>query len=810
MAAFGGRRRLSELRPLAWDWRLPAVSVGLLAGEFAAAGGGRWAWRCVASVALAAPFVARRHRGAFEFAVLAGAAATIGLLLGWPGAAPPRSAEESAGQRLLVVVADAKPVPGFGGRPAASLVVDVESLVEGPGSVRPGDRLRLRVWDVARPWEPGDRIEVRVAARRPRGTCNDDRDAVAETAARAGIAWFAESGDDLSFESFGRASGLGVAIARARRRIARAIDASVDPVVAPVVRSIVVGDPYGLEPELRQAYALTGTAHVLSVSGLHVAIVAGTSAAVLRLALAGSLRFALRFAAARIAALLTMLPAFAYVALAGAEVPAVRSLAAGAAVLGAAALGRRSDPKSALGAGALWIGVSDPRACLDPSFQLSFGAVIAIGAGVRAIRRGALGRWVAAPPTAGPGRHVAAMAASSIAVSLCAALGTAPITAMHFGRISAVGVLANLAVVPLVGTVALVVALLGAALLPVVPGVAAIAFGIAGRIVAVANAIVLAVAGVPGASIRVTPPSVAATCGWLLAVAGFAVAPGRRRQACLAFGLLLAGLSSIAPGSVFEANEIRVAFLDVGQGDATLVESGGGAWLVDAGGSTSEARPESSPTLSELRRRGIARLDGIAITHPQADHEGGLDAVVAAVEVAFVGSNGSSSGSRGHAAVVADLDQRGIRRSDLRRGSRTPDHGPEVLAPRAGAATGDGNDDSLVLRFARGATSLLLPGDVEAAAERRLLRDGLPGTLLVRAPHHGSRTSSGTAFVDALRPSVVVAGTGWRNRFGLPSPEVPGRWESRGALWLDTAADGEVVVSGDGQLAVLETCRRRE
>ncbi|MFM7140753.1 MAG: ComEC/Rec2 family competence protein, partial [Alphaproteobacteria bacterium] len=341
---------MSALRPLPWRWRLPALAAGLLLGESAAAAGGRWPWRIVVGAALMAPLVARRSRRAGLGAGLAGMAAVAGLLLAWGRGARGWPTGDGGAQRLIATVADVQPLDGYGGAVGASLALDVERVVEGNGRVREGDRVRLRAWIAQREWVPGERVSARVEARRPRGRCNGGRDAVAESASRARLDWFAEAGDDRSIEKLGFAPGLRVALARARRRIAAAIEESADPHAAPVVRSIVVGDAHGLDPELRDAYARTGTSHVLSVSGLHVAIVASTSTWLLRVVLGCSLRLAVACAPLRIAAALSLLPTLAYVALAGAAVPALRSLASCSAILGAIVVRRRSDPWPAMAA----------------------------------------------------------------------------------------------------------------------------------------------------------------------------------------------------------------------------------------------------------------------------------------------------------------------------------------------------------------------------------------------------------------------------------------------------------------------------
>jgi len=808
MGTFGSTgRRLSDLRPLRARWRLTALAVGLLVGEAVAAEGGRAGRIVLLAIAMLAPAIALRRRGPGLACLLAAGGVVAGLAIGGRPPVSARGEREEGAQRIEGVVEESRAFEGFGGRKAASLVVRVDRVVAGVRPVVAGDRVRLRVWQISRAWEPGRRVGVRIESRRPRGPCNGSRDRLLEASSRDGISWVADVGDDRSISPIGEASGARTAVARLRRRIAAAIDEASSPRAAPVVRSIVVGDASGLAPDLREAYARTGTSHVLSVSGLHVAIVAATAMRVIGAVLAASLRLADLCAPIRLAAALALLPATAYVLLAGAAIPAVRSLAACAAALVGLASRRRADPWAAMAAGAIWIGIVDPRACLDAPFQLSFGAVLAIASGSRAIDRSRLGRWTSPGPGSGSAARALSMVLSAVAVSLCAAVGTAPITAAHFGTVSAAGCLANLLVVPLVGWAALVAGLVGALLVPALPGLAGLAFAAAARVVELAEAIVLAVASLPGAAVAVSPPSPLEAAGWTALLAAVVVPSGQPRRSILGIGVAAILVSRVGDSIDASRPDLRIAFLDVGQGDATIIEFAGRAWLVDGGEGGSSALPVSGTVPRALVERGVVKLEAVALTHPQHDHEGGLAAVAGLLPVGEIWSTGASSDGRAHAALVEVSRQRGIPWRTVSRGTPVAVEGAQILGPPAEPKPTARNDDSLVSRWSRGATSLLLPGDVESAGERRLLERGLVGAVLSRAPHHGSRSSSGEGFADALRPSIVVAGTGFRNRFGLPAPEVVRRWQSRGAQWLDTAEDGEVVVEGDGQLMTVATCR---
>lgn len=805
-------RPLSTLRPLAWRWRLPVAAIGLLVGELAMGVGGRWPWRLVLAVACAGPAVVLRHRALGTAAAIASLSAVVGLLRVFCSGLPAEPPTGSAPQRVVADILEARLREGFGGRRGVALTLRIVEVVEGRGSLREGDRALLRVWRVDAPWESGLRVLVRLDPRRPRGTCNGGGDSLAEWGRRSGVDWIADAADDRSIEVAGRIGGIRIGLARARERIARTIDEAVDGATAPILRAIVVGETRGLDPALREAYSRTGTTHVLSVSGLHVAIVAAAAGWLCRLLFGSSLWLAIRVVPARLVAPLALIPAVAYALLAGAAVPTIRSMATCAAFLLSVSFARRANAGTAMAAGALWIGLLDPEACREPSFQLSFGAVLAIGHGIRALERTRLRRWLVASPRASRGHRAISLVVSALAVSATAALGTAPITAAHFGTISAAGVIANLVVIPLVGWIALLAGLTGASLVPVSEGAAHAAFAAGARVIAIANRVVLAVASLPGSAFAVRPPSPGEAACWVLLLAACVVARRAPRVGLLVVGLSGVVLSRVWSGGPAIDGNLRISFLDVGQGDSTLLEQAGEVWLVDGGGGSGDSNSGERILVPALRRRGIGGLAAVALTHPQLDHYGGLASVVERIRPREFWSTGAVSPSAAFTVLQFALDEGAVVRRSLHSGVFLPPpswgaSSVEVLGPspqRSGAPT---NDGSLVLRWVHGATSLLLAGDVEASGERDLLaRGGLP-SVLARAPHHGSRTSSQAAFVEELRAALVVAGVGARNRFDLPSKEIPPRYGDVGALWLDTASVGEVVAESDGQLVAIETCR---
>jgi competence protein ComEC len=243
--------------------------------------------------------------------------------------------------------------------------------------------------------------------------------------------------------------------------------------------------------------------------------------------------------------------------------------------------------------------------------------------------------------------------------------------------------------------------------------------------------------------------------------------------------------------------------LDVGQGDATLVQGRRAALLVDGANALREGpdlgRSVVRPALAAL---GVSRLDLLAVTHADLDHRGGVPAVLESLPTVRLWLPAGASADPAFSGLVAAARRRGVRVEE--RGQGDPplalgDLRVEVLWPPRAEAAGAGrsdNDRSLVLRVAvAGGGRILLPGDVEAAAEAGLLRepDALAADVLKLA-HHGSRTSSGEAFLRAVAPSLAIASAPCLGRFGMPHPSVAGRVASAGASLWWTGRDGAVAV----------------
>ncbi len=253
----------------------------------------------------------------------------------------------------------------------------------------------------------------------------------------------------------------------------------------------------------------------------------------------------------------------------------------------------------------------------------------------------------------------------------------------------------------------------------------------------------------------------------------------------------------------------RVTFLDVGQGDAAVVESPGGAVMViDAGRSFEDGDTGRQIVLPFLRSRGINRIHALALTHADDDHIGGARTLLGRIRVDRVLLPFGESTDPAFVPALQVASERRIPIMEVGAG-QTIDFGSGVTAeilnplPELRSEEKD-NDRSLVFRLRRGQTSLLLTGDIEESAEFRLSRTDVTADIL-KAPHHGSKTSTSVRFLDRIRPQVVVVSAGHRNSFGHPHRLVLERCQKRGILVLRTDQHGAVTVESDGQTLRIAT-----
>lgn len=618
-----------------------------------------------------------------------------------------------------------------------------DAVVE--GGALDGRRLAVAWYSAPQRPRAGERWRVRAQLKRPRAHLNPG-------AADLEAAWFERGIVGLATVREGeRISVAPPGVLAARAALAARIDAACGerPAACGVVGGLAIGRASGIDDASWRALRRTGTVHLVAISGLHVTLL-GTVAALVAFALARrSPRLVARVPAQVVAALVGLAVATGYALLAGASLPTRRTVLMLAVVAAAVLLRRPASAPQVLAAALLAVLALDPLAVLAPGFWLSFVGVALLVACVQS----------------------AGVVQGMVRAQLAATVGLAPVLLVAFGTVPLVAPLANLVAIPAFNLLLVPLALAGCVLAPLLPGAADACFVLCARAVEAGMPLLAALGEATPEISRgdAGPLALAAAAlgaAWLLAPRGV---PGRALGLVLWLPLLCAP-PRLAPG------ELDARVLDVGHGLAVVITTREHTLIYDTGPGGLDGDAAGWAIEPTLTARGL-RPDLIVVSHDDRDHAGGIARLARSYPEArwWVGA--------------------GLDGPACRAGMRWRWDGVdfEFLHPAVPAASG--NDGSCVLRIATASGALLLPGDVEAAGEDALLAAGttLQATVLV-SPHHGSASSSGTAFVAAVGPRVVIHSAGWRNRWGFPRAEVAARYQQVGARQYQTGRDGALTL----------------
>jgi len=567
----------------------------------------------------------------------------------------------------------------------------------------------------------------------------------------------------------------GTGIDAVRDRIGQRVGA-VPSDAARFIRALSVGDTRGISDDDWDVLRAAGLTHLIAISGSHVAMAAmvGVALAWLLWALAPALghhvprRAGMAVAGAIVATL--------YAALAGSEVPTLRTLLMMISAAGAIGLRRRLGVAHALSLAAILLALLDPLNLLRPGFWLSFGGVAWLAWCLQGGRRGVLREFLSAQGVA--------------------TVGLLPLCVLFFAQASWVSILANLIAVPWWGLVVVPMSLLGVLLDALHAGWGAWPWQAAAWLFDLSWPVFQHMATWPGAQLRLPEPSLLALplaligAFWLLLPRGI---PGKPLALLLWLPLLAPARPAIGPG------EARVSIIDVGQGLSVIVRTQGHVLVYDTGpampGGFDAGKQAVLPTLGAL---GIHHVDRIVLSHADNDHAGGARSVREGIAV-------DGTEAPPHAPTPHE--------HDCSAGEHWAWDGVafDVLSPAPGSGY-VGNASSCVVRMATRAGTMLFTGDIDKATESTLVAHD-PDALradVVTAPHHGSAGSSGPEFIAATHARYVVASAGYLNKFRHPRPEVVERWSDAGATFLSTQSTGAVQLDfTGGRIAVLAERARR-
>ena len=552
-----------------------------------------------------------------------------------------------------------------------------------------------------------------------------------------------------------------------------------------LVAALLLARRDGLDRELRDAFADTGTAHLLAISGFHVGVFAGLVIWIAR-----------RWLPLGRAVLCGTGVSWLYLAVLGFPDAATRAVTLLTLISIGRGMNRPVAAAGAIGTALLLMVLVDPAVASRIGAQLSFGGALGLAAWARPTTRRVVARWTARRG-APPGPRTRALV-DAVVVNGVATLATLPLIAWHFERVSLVSVPASLIATPL-GALSVPPILLALALdgLPI-PGAAALAATGAEGLLGALRLIVDLMARVPGAARPFTrPETAAAAVGALL---GGAILRHHRRvgagaRAMVLTATLAAGWLAGPSVSLLTRNgALEVHLFDVGQGDAIGLRTPGGRWvLIDTG------PPTGARLAADLRRLGAREVELLVVSHPDADHVGGAAHLIEHFTVRSVAGPGTIRGAGPWHDAVRAARARGVPWRVVAAGDAFALDGVRVRVhhpPRGPGRPSDANAASLVLEVEWRGVGILLTGDAPLEAERLVAPRTGPIEIL-KVGHHGSTTSTGASLLDALAPSLALISAGRANRYGHPAPEVLARLDERGVEVWRTDLSGRVTVRID-------------
>lgn len=648
------------------------------------------------------------------------------------------------------------------------------------------ERIQLSVWNaqqdgdasdkpIVGPVKAGERWFFVVRLKRPHGLANphgyDLEARLFENGVRA--TGYVKSGERIDAFVPGFATG----IARLRSMIRDRFEAVLPQEVYPdagILTALAIGDQKAIPGSLWQVFAKTGTTHLMSISGLHVTLFSGLIALLVSSIWRRLPKLVSRLPAQKMGVFCGWFAAAFYTLIAGAGIPALRTLFM--LTVGAVAIltGRHVSPFKILLLALVVVLLLDPWAGMSPGFWLSF---VAVGLLLWA----ALSEHVSSNEQRSWRQRLNLWFKGFGRTQWAVTIGTLPFLLLFFSQFSLISPLTNAVAIPWVSGVVTPITILAL----VVPwdGLLYLSDALMSPLLAFLNwsaALPLAIWHAPVPSPLVFALALLGALCWLMP-AGL---PGRWMAIFLCLPLVLPKIQAIPAG------QARVEVLDVGQGLAVVVRTHKHVLLYDTGPYySSEADAGVRVIVPYLRAIGVDRLDGMVVTHRDTDHSGGAQSVLESMPVGWVADAPDTQ--------FADAVP-GVRAKTCRAGSGWTWDGVrfDFMHPSAPKAVKDlaSNHQSCVLQVSIGDKRMLLTSDIELADEQQIVSNGLPHSQVLLVPHHGSGTSSSQSLLDNVQPEIAIIPVGYRNRYRHPKPSVMAAYETRKIKTYRTDTDGMVQV----------------
>ena len=597
------------------------------------------------------------------------------------------------------------------------------------------------------------------------------------------------------------------------------------PPTSSIFKALVLGEQGDIPEEIKEYFILTGTAHLLAISGDQFGIVALLSFSLLIWILKRSEFLLLSISVRKWAAGLTIPCIIVYAFIAGGGISVIRAAIMVITFLFSILLNRERNLLHTLALAAFLILIVSPPSLFDVSFQLSFLAVLSILYLVPRILQEFKQEGISLLLKTSWKKNLLKYIRLSLLVTGVAILGTAPLVALHFNRFSPIGFFTNLFIIPWVGFLIVPLSLIASILSFFFVPLANFLININGFITLILLKVLTFFASIPYASFFVSTPTIfEILLFYLLLFLVVHLQKGKKIRylfvgLCLLFALDLAFWNL---RDLFQ-KDLKVTFIDVGHGDSILVEFPRGKKMLIDGGGLYEDRFDIGKNVIApfLWKMKIRRIDTLVLTHPDPDHLKGLIFIASQFSIGQFWDNGYQTESESYLQLKKILSEKKIHTQSLHEASPLQlINGVEisVLNPLVWNGTQrkvqnlrDLNHTSLVLKFRFKNVSLLLAGDIGKEAEERILRKDYPlRSDILKIPHHGSSSSSTPLFLERVKPTYAILSVGERNIGRLPHPEVLKRYLQLGSKILRTDKHGAITVTTDGEKIEVSTFLKRD
>ena len=578
-----------------------------------------------------------------------------------------------------------------------------------------------------------------------------------------------------------------------RKRLLMAIDDSFkEDDVKGFAAALLTGEKTWLPGEVKDAFSITGTSHLLAVSGLHMGLMALFTGWVVRFLLLRSQWIALRVPVRKIAIISALASVMIYAGLAGFSPSAMRATIMVLAVGAAYIFARPQTSINSIAIAAWCLLIYEPLDMFNVSFQLSFAAALFL-------ILFSVNKDRAQSPPGHMRRGLSERTREFAFVTIAATIATLPLIAWYFQRISIISLPANIFMVPVTSAAVLPGLMLGGAAMFVSKGLAALAWKLTGYVMAPSLWLIETISRHDWAYIFTPRPLIWQIWVFYLALLSLAAARGRFKNRIRAGACALIMICLVPWHNIFRPDDVlRLHVLDVGQGLAQVIELPDGRLMViDAGGlAKSDFDMGERVVAPFIRTLGYSKIDILAASHPEEDHIGGLAALTRQFSIGELWTNEDGKDSLAWAGLMAWRAKKRIRHKIFDKDQTFYAKDAYINIMTSGRCLDAKKPNSRCLVFMLGykGHSILLPGDIDKKREACLAADGLKDVDVLIAPHHGSKTSNSEEFIAAARPSTAIISAGWRNRLGLPKPEVLERYKRAGSRILRTDLDGTITV----------------